>query len=60
MVATPALAGAAFRAGDYGEARRLYAGVVEAAPDDGYSHYMLGLAAWKDGDPRGALAGFDD
>lgn len=47
---TYADAEAVFRKGRYREAAELFETVVSAQPSHAFSHYMLGLSAWKSGD----------
>jgi len=56
---TPAVAGpvsfadgeAAYHAKKYGEAVFLFERYIERRPSNPWGHYMLGLSAWKNGDP---------
>jgi Flp pilus assembly protein TadD len=50
---------AAFRAGQYEDAARLFARYVEVKPENPFGHYMLGLSAWKRGDHAGAELAFE-
>lgn len=59
---TPALysdAEAAYQAGNYAEARRLFESYVTSRPENPWGHYMLGLSAWKAGDPGTADEAFN-
>lgn len=48
----------AFQDGRYGEAVAIFTAYTEAKPDNPWGHYMLGLSAWKSGDPAGAERSF--
>jgi tetratricopeptide (TPR) repeat protein len=50
---------AAYQSGNYGDARRLFESYVTSRPENPWGHYMLGLAAWKSGDPGSAEESFD-
>jgi tetratricopeptide (TPR) repeat protein len=50
---------AAFRAGDYASARRMFESYITTRPENPWGHYMLGLAAWKSGDLGSAEEAFD-
>ena len=50
---------AVFKAGNYAEAKALFAGYAESKPDNPWGWYMLGLASWKSGDLTGADRAFD-
>jgi tetratricopeptide (TPR) repeat protein len=56
--ATYADAEAAFQAGDYGQARRMFEAYITTRPENPWGHYMLGLSAWKSGDLNAADAAF--
>ena len=56
--ATYADAEAAYRAGNYGEARRRFESYIESRPENPWGHYMLGLSAWKSGDLDAAQEAF--
>ena len=45
--------------GNYGEATQLFRSYTEANPENPWGHYMLGLAAWKNGEPDRAINAFD-
>jgi hypothetical protein len=45
---------AAYNAGEYRIAADMYRRHVDTKPNEGYSHYMLGLASWKRGFGDGA------
>lgn len=47
---TYAEAESVFRKGRYPDAAEHFAAYVEAHPENGFGHYMLGLSAWKSGD----------
>lgn len=49
---------AAYRKRDYGQAERLFTGYTRERPDNPWGHYMLGLSAWKAGDPDLAIESF--
>jgi predicted Zn-dependent protease len=48
--ATYADAEAAYQAGNYVEARRMFESYLTSRPENPWGHYMLGLSAWKSGD----------
>lgn len=50
---------AAYQSGDYAQARRLFESYVATRPENPWGHYMLGLAAWKGGDPGAADEAFN-
>ena len=50
---------AVFKAGNYTEAKALFAGYVDSKPENPWGWYMLGLASWKSGDLTGADRAFD-
>ena len=50
---------AAFRAGDYQQAKTMFEGYVTSKPENPFGYYMLGLAAWRSGDFAGAETAFD-
>ena len=52
--ATYADAEAAYQAGDYVEARRMFESYITSRPENPWGHYMLGLSAWKSGDLNSA------
>src|SRR5688572_33380083 len=45
---------AAYNAKQYGNAATIFASYTERRPDNAWGHYMLGLSAWKSGDPARA------
>lgn len=49
----------AFRSGNYQEATRLFSSYTEHNPENAWGFYMLGLSAWKAGEPGQALEAFD-
>jgi tetratricopeptide (TPR) repeat protein len=49
----------AFGEGRYGDATRLFSGYSESNPENPWGYYMLGLSAWKSGDPDQATRAFD-
>ncbi len=51
---------AAYTGRNYDEAVDLFGVYTRANPENAWGHYMLGLSAWKAGDPEQALAGFDE
>jgi predicted Zn-dependent protease len=48
-----------FNEGRYSEATRLFNNYTESNPDNPWGYYMLGLSAWKSGDPERASEAFD-
>ena len=54
IVVTYAMAEQAYFAKEYEDAVDLFASYVAGHPDNGWGHYMLGLSAWKAGDPEAA------
>ena len=54
VVVTYAMAEQAYFARDYEEAVDLFTRYSDEHPANGWGHYMLGLSAWKAGDPEGA------
>jgi tetratricopeptide (TPR) repeat protein len=50
---------AAYQAGNYVEARRLFESYITTRPENPWGHYMLGLAAWKSGDLESAEGSFN-
>jgi tetratricopeptide (TPR) repeat protein len=58
-LATFETADAAYRAGQFAEAKGLFAGYLATKPEHGFGYYMLGLSAWKSGDLRAAAKAFD-
>ena len=65
--ATPKISGpvsfagadAAYQAKNYGEAAKLFERYTEQRPDNAWGHFMLGLSAWKGGDPARAEDAFE-
>jgi Flp pilus assembly protein TadD len=51
---------AAYKAGNYGEATRVFEQYTGEKPDNAWGHYMLGLSASKSGDPAKAEKAFDE
>lgn len=49
----------AYREKRYAEAVELFAGYVELKPENPWGHYMLGLSAWKAGQPDDAERAFN-
>jgi predicted Zn-dependent protease len=61
-VATPVTyerAESSFGAGHYPEATQLFTAYTESNPENPWGHYMLGLSAWRSGEPARALNAFD-
>ncbi len=54
VVVTYAMAEQAYFAKDYEEAVDLFTRYTDEHPANGWGHYMLGLSAWKAGDPQSA------
>ncbi|MDH3457389.1 MAG: tetratricopeptide repeat protein [Gemmatimonadota bacterium] len=50
----------AFREKRYGDATELFGMYAEQKPDNAWGHYMLGLSAWKAGDPAVAEVAFNE
>jgi tetratricopeptide (TPR) repeat protein len=48
--ATYASGEAAYLAGNYADARRIFESYITTRPENSWGHYMLGLASWKSGD----------
>ena len=57
--ATYESAEAAFQKRDYSDATRLFAGYTESNPENPWGYYMLGLSAWRSGEPERATEAFD-
>jgi Flp pilus assembly protein TadD len=57
-VATYAGAEEAYRGRRYGEAVELFESYVTSRPQNPFGHYMLGLSAWKSGQPERAESAF--
>ena len=51
---------AAYQAKNYSEAAAVFEQYTERRPNNAWGHYMLGLSAWKAGDPAKAEGAFDD
>lgn len=49
---------AAYEAGNYVEARRMFESYITTRPENPWGHYMLGLSAWKSGDLGSAEEAF--
>lgn len=49
----------AYHARKYGEAVAMFERYIERRPGNAWGHYMLGLSAWKSGDPGKAEAAFE-
>ncbi len=49
----------AYHAKKYSEAVAIFEGYTAQRPDNAWGHYMLGLSAWKSGDPGKAEKAFD-
>jgi tetratricopeptide (TPR) repeat protein len=56
---TFAEAESAFRGKRYGDAVELFTAYTERKPDNAWGHYMLGLSAWKAGQPEKAEPAFE-
>lgn len=50
---------AAYHARNYSEAARLFEGYTVQRPGNAWGHFMLGLSAWKAGDPARAEEAFE-
>jgi tetratricopeptide (TPR) repeat protein len=50
---------AAYDAKKYSDATTIFASYTERRPDNAWGHYMLGLSAWKSGDPARAESAFE-
>jgi tetratricopeptide (TPR) repeat protein len=50
----------AYRTGNYGEATKVFEGYTGKHPQNAWGHYMLGLSAWKSGDPAKAETAFNE
>lgn len=50
---------AAYQAGNFPEARRLFESYLVSRPENPWGHYMLGLSNWKSGDLESAEAAFN-
>lgn len=57
--ATYEYAESTFVAGRYPEAMHLFTRYTESHPENPWGHYMLGLSAWKNGEPEQAVSAFD-
>jgi Flp pilus assembly protein TadD len=51
---------AAYQARKYSDAIAIFQRYTEQRPKNAWGHYMLGLSAWKGGDPRKAEQAFED
>jgi tetratricopeptide (TPR) repeat protein len=49
----------AFNRGDYVQATQLYTAYTDSNPENPWGYYMLGLSAWKSGEPVRAREAFD-
>ena len=49
---------AAYQAGNYVDARRMFESYIMTRPENPWGHYMLGLSAWKSGDLNSAEESF--
>jgi predicted Zn-dependent protease len=61
-VATPVTyesAEVVFNRGRYSEATRLFTAYTESNPENPWGYYMLGLSAWRSGEPGRATEAFD-
>ncbi|MFL5513029.1 MAG: tetratricopeptide repeat protein [Gemmatimonadales bacterium] len=56
---TYARAESTFNGGKYGEATQLFSAYTESDPENAWGYYMLGISAWKNGEPDRALTAFD-
>jgi Tfp pilus assembly protein PilF len=50
----------AYQAGNYTEATTIFARLTEEKPGSAWGQFMLGLSASKSGDPKTAMAAFDE
>jgi tetratricopeptide (TPR) repeat protein len=50
----------AYQAGNYSEATKIFEQYTVQKPENAWGHYMLGLSAWKGGDPAKAEKAFDE
>ncbi len=48
-----------YGSGNYTEAVRQFSLYTESRPENPWGHYMLGMSAWKGGEPARALSAFD-
>lgn len=48
-----------YGSGNYSEAVRQFSLYTESRPENPWGHYMLGMSAWKGGEPDRALSAFD-
>src|SRR5262245_6977895 len=53
-------ADAAYQAKNYSEAAALFEQYTERRPNNAWGHFMLGLSAWKAGDPAKAEGAFEE
>jgi tetratricopeptide (TPR) repeat protein len=51
---------AAYKAKNYAEATKLFARYAAEHPKNAWGRFMLGLSAWKSGDPEGAEEAFNE
>jgi predicted Zn-dependent protease len=49
----------AFNSKDYAKAAQLYKSYTDSNPENPWGYYMLGLSAWKSGEPDQAIDAFD-
>lgn len=56
---TYARAESTFNGGNYAEATQMFTAYTESHPDNAWGYYMLGISAWKNGEPDRALTAFD-
>ena len=49
-----------YKEGKFAEAKDAFSSYVEGKPENGFGHYMLGLASWKSGDLTGAEKAFNE
>lgn len=50
---------AVYHAGRYADAAEMFGTYTTSHPQNGWGHYMLGLSAWKAGDPERAVAALE-
>lgn len=50
---------AVYQAGRFADASEMFAVYTASHPQNGWGHYMLGLSAWKAGDPERAIVAFE-
>jgi tetratricopeptide (TPR) repeat protein len=49
----------AFASGEYSDAVQQFSLYTESRPENPWGHYMLGMSAWRGGEPERALSAFD-